>query len=372
MTIFRTRVALHERVIVHEDERPVRYLTPGKHWIVAPFRRVRLLRLDTRTHVASLRAEQLELVPSEDLRILRLAPHERAVLVERGRPIRWLGTGEHQVWTVDRSLVGERLVASVEVEILDTSTVGAEPLSADRAALAPSLDYVEVTVPQGAVAVRYVDGVLDEILSPGRHAAWTTQRSVKLGVIETRQRVLAVGGQEIMTKDRVTLRLNLSAEYRVADPRRLVTVASDADEVLHLAVQLAAREAVAGRTLDELLASRDTLAGELAGGVARRAEAVGLEVHSLALRDVILPGDMKALLNRVIEASKEAEANVISRREEAAATRSLAQTAKVLADNPVLMRLKELEAYRDLADKIGHVHVVLGDGAVPTLQLKGS
>ncbi|RYD74807.1 MAG: slipin family protein, partial [Verrucomicrobiaceae bacterium] len=81
--------------------------------------------------------------------------------------------------------------------------------------------------------------------------------------------------------------------------------------------------------------------------------------------------EMKDLLNRVIQAQKEAEANVILRREETAATRSMAQTAKVLAENPLLVRLKELEAYKDLAAKVGQVHLVLGEGAVPTLQLKG-
>jgi hypothetical protein len=70
------------------------------------------------------------------------------------------------------------------------------------------------------------------------------------------------------------------------------------------------------------------------------------------VKDVVLPGEMKALLNRVIEAQKEAEANVILRREETAATRSLAQTAKVLGENPLLVRLKELEAYKELAAKV--------------------
>src|SRR5262249_53123899 len=101
-----------------------------------------------------------------------------------------------------------------------------------------------------------------------------------------------------------------------------------------------------------------------------RATAVGLELLSFGVKDVVLPGEMKALLNRVIEAQKEAEANVIMRREETAATRSMAQTAKVLAENPLLVRLKELEAYKDLASKVGQVHVVLGEGAAGGLQLK--
>jgi regulator of protease activity HflC (stomatin/prohibitin superfamily) len=104
--------------------------------------------------------------------------------------------------------------------------------------------------------------------------------------------------------------------------------------------------------------------------VAERAAAVGLELLDLGLKDLVLPGEMKALLNRVIEAQKEAEANVILRREETAATRSMAQTAKVLAENPLLVRLKELEAYKELAGKVGQVNLVLGTGVLPQLQLK--
>jgi regulator of protease activity HflC (stomatin/prohibitin superfamily) len=104
--------------------------------------------------------------------------------------------------------------------------------------------------------------------------------------------------------------------------------------------------------------------------VAERASAVGLELLDLGLKDLVLPGEMKALLNRVIEAQKEAEANVILRREETAATRSMAQTAKVLAENPLLVRLKELEAYKELAGKVGQVNLVRGTGVLPQLQLK--
>jgi regulator of protease activity HflC (stomatin/prohibitin superfamily) len=147
-------------------------------------------------------------------------------------------------------------------------------------------------------------------------------------------------------------------------------VARAPDDMLYLAMQLAAREAVATRTLDELLGSREDSEAEMHQAVSARAETVGLELIRFGMKDVILPGEMKTLLNRVIEAQKEAEANVILRREETAATRSLAQTAKVLGENPLLVRLKELEAYKELAGKVGQVHVVLGEGGLTRLELK--
>jgi len=107
----------------------------------------------------------------------------------------------------------------------------------------------------------------------------------------------------------------------------------------------------------------------MAEQVGVRATAVGLELLGFALKDVIPPGEMRTLLARVIESQKEAEANVICRREDTQATRSLAQCSKVLAENPLLVRFKELEAYAELAAKAGQVHVVLGGGGMKGLQL---
>ncbi|MCA2977062.1 MAG: slipin family protein [Myxococcaceae bacterium] len=364
-------INLTERAFVVIDGVPQRYLTPGVHRVFAPFSRVKVETLNVSGLLAELDERRLALVPQGDLTVLTLADHERALVRRRGRPVHWLGAGVHQVWTVER-LIDRRTAAVQElvtVEVFDTSGVEAAPLPPDVAALAKGRDYVEVLVPAGSVALRWVDGALDQVLPPGRAAAWSTRRTVQFTTIELKERQLHVTGQEVMTKDRVTLRLNVSASFRVADPRRLALVARAPDDVVYLAMQLAARDAITIKTLDELLLARDELAQEMAPAVRARAEAVGLELIELGVKDVVLPGDMKELLNKVIEAQKQAEANVILRREETNATRSLAQTAKLLADNPLLLKLKELEAYAELAGKVGQVHVVMGQGGLPTLQL---
>lgn len=350
-----------ERVLVSIDGRPSRYLGPGRHRLWAPFADVKLTRLGTDALVPVLRPEQAALVPHADLRRVVVARGQRAWVGYKGRPARWLSVGEHLVWTVD---------PSVTVAMVDTTPVAAPLLDPREAALVDAADYVEITVPTGAVAARFVDGALEAVLGPGRHAAWTTERSVRFTALDLRERVLEVSGQELMTKDRVTLRLNASVVYKVQDPERLIGVARAPDDVLYLAVQLALREAVASRSLDELLADRDSLAALLLPVVRARAEAVGLALGELGVKDIVLPGEMRTLLNRVIEAQKAAEANVITRREETAAVRSMAQTAKVLAENPTLLRLKELESYKDLAAQVGTVHLVLGDGALGKLELK--
>lgn len=365
-------VGLRERAFVLVNGRAQRYLGPGRHWEWRPFARVQVEKVNATQLLADLDAEQVALVPPEDLQLVTVTPSQRALVMRHGKPVKWLGPGQHQVWTLERTLVGrgsrEQVSRpAVTVELVDTSGIEAVPLRDDVRALVPATDYVEATAAEGSVVLRYVDGVLEAVLPAGRHAAWTTVRKVLLSVTDLRERLLHVTGQEVMTKDRVSLRLNLSASFRVEDARRLATVSRTPEDVLYLAMQLAAREAVSTRTLDELLAAREELAAQLEAEVATRVEPVGLRLLTFGVKDVILPGEMKALLNRVIEAQKEAEANVILRREETAATRSLAQTAKVLADNPLLVRLKELEAYKDLAGKVGQLHVVLGQGAVPTL-----
>lgn len=357
----KVQVNVDERALVIIDGRPARYLGAGRHRVWAPLSEVAVERYPTSALTVELEPAKAALIPEAELRRVTVARGQRAWVSRRGRPALWLGLGQHLVWTIDPSVV---------VEVVDTAAVAAPLLGAAERALVSSADYVEVTVPTGAVAVRLVDGALESVLGPGRHAAWTTERAVSFAVLDLRERVVNVSGQELMTRDRVTLRMNLAAVYRVADPERLVKVAADADAQLYLAVQLAAREVVAARTLDELLADRDAVGAVVTSAVAARAEAMGLALGSLGIKDLILPGEMRTLLNRVIEAQKEAEANVIARREETAAVRSMAQTAKVIAENPTLMRLKELESYRELAAKVGTVHVVMGEGALGQLKLQ--
>ena len=127
-------------------------------------------------------------------------------------------------------------------------------------------------------------------------------------------------------------------------------------------MQFAIREAVATRSLDEILAARDTIDQEVRAFVAERARALGAEVGEIGVKDVILPGDVRALLNKVVEAERVAKANLIRRQEETAATRSLLNTAKLMEDNPLLLRLKELEALEKLVEKVGRIDLHAGPG----------
>ncbi len=367
-------IKLHERGVLVKDGVAERALVPGRH-VVWSFAKVEVVRYDTRALVVDMPGEHARLFDPAELAAVSVGETERAVVVRRGRPVQWLAAGVHLVWTVDRVEVRKdgrvEAVSAITLVVLDAGGVTAEPLREELRAIVPARDYVEIVVPDGHVALRAVDGAVDAELGPGRHAAWTVRRRVAFLLVDLRERIMAVTGQDVITKDKVTLRVNVSATWKIVDATKAHRVAKAPEEALYLAAQLALRESTAGHVLDELLARRELLVDALAPAIKAKAAELGIEVGDVGVRDLILPGEMKALLNRVIEAQKEAEANVILRREETAATRSLAQTAKVLADNPLLVRLKELEAYNELAAKVGTLHVVMGDGALTRLELKG-
>jgi len=363
----------HERVFVWEEGKAARMLGAGKHWLWPTWKTRRLERHDTTQVLATVTIEELGLVPNADIEVVTLGTFERAVVSRAGVPVKWLEPGVHLVWTTAKvSAKGEgvrREVPAITVDRIVVSGLDAPLLTEAVKMLVPPRDRAEVLVPTGFVAVRVVDGRAESVQGPGRHAAWTVAQQVRFELVDVREQVLHLTGQEVLTKDRVSLRLNAAAEWRVVDALKVAGTSKSAADALHLAVQLSLRALVGQRTLDELLAQRETIGELLLPALRERASALGLSIGSFGVRDVVLPGEMKTLLNRVIEAQKEAEANVILRREETAAARSMAQTAKVMAENPLVLKLKELEAWKELAARVGHVNVVLGEGALDKLRL---
>ncbi|MDX8347983.1 slipin family protein [Cognatiyoonia sp. IB215446] len=212
-------------------------------------------------------------------------------------------------------------------------------------------------IPEGHVGVMTLDGTDPTVLTAGAHTFWNVGPKVAVKVVDTRLRSHDVTGHEILTRDRVTLRVNLAADFRVVDPVKAVTKVRDFEEALHRALGLAFRRTLGALTLDALLADKVAVDEGAANAVRAEMAALGVEVGAIALKDVILPGEMRDILTAVVAAEKEAEANVIRRREETNATRSLLNTAKVMAENPVMLRLKELEALEVIAGKVERLTV---------------
>ena len=221
-----------------------------------------------------------------------------------------------------------------------------------------------VQVPAFHVAVLYVDGKLHGVLEPGVYAFWKFGRDLRTEFVDMRLQALEVTGQEILTKDKVPLRVNLNAGYRVTDVVTAFAKQAKPVDFLYKELQFGLRAAVGTRTLDELLENKSVIDRVVAEHIARRVEGFGIEVDSVGVKDIILPGDMKTILAKVVEADKVALANVIRRREETAATRSLLNTARVMEDNPTALRLKELETLEKVTEKIDRISVFGGLDAV--------
>jgi regulator of protease activity HflC (stomatin/prohibitin superfamily) len=212
-------------------------------------------------------------------------------------------------------------------------------------------------VPVQHLGLLYADRAFQSQLVSGIHAWWSFNRSFTSVAIDLRLQTMEVSGQDILTKDKVPLRLNLTAGYRISDPLQASNSLADITGFLYKELQFALRGAVGERTLDGLLEDKGTIDRDIAEYIRQKTADYGLTVESVGVKDIILPGEIKTILSKVVEAEKSAQANVVRRREETAATRSMLNTAKVMEDNPVALRLKELEVLERIAEKIDRIQV---------------
>ena len=357
--IRRVRIGPNERGIVSRRGEYLRVLAPGVHWLADP-------RWALRVDVVSprdvwLEHDELDVIVKagilgDEATVVDLDDEHRALVWIDGRFARVLRPGLYVLWTV---------AGTVRVEVLDVRSLRLEHEKLAVILESPGArEALEaITVEAGQVGLLFRNGRLEATLTPGLHAVWRGVGRVRVNVVDLREQVADIAGQELMTADKVTLRLNAVVTYRVTDATAAAMEVEDYRQALYREAQLALRAVIGTRELDRLLSEKDAVAQELLGIVRTRATAFGVTVGALGIRDVILPGEMKELMNKVTEARKAAEANLITRREETAAMRAQANTARLLETTPVLMRLRELEVLEKVADK-ANLTVVLGEGGL--------
>ena len=358
----RLMVAQYERALVFRERSLERVLTPGVYWLWDPLKRLAVQMCDVNTPELVLpRADVLvaeaRALLEPQVEIVELGDREVGLVYKNERLSGLLAPGTRQLYW--RGPVKVRVeVRDISNECsLDAPTARVLLRALGTAALASNIGVAEV--PDTAVGLLIVDGELREVLKPGVTAYWKYQRNVRVELAELRLQAMEVAGQEILTRDKVSLRLNLTALWQVTDAVKARSVVSNAAEYVYKELQLALREAVGSRTLDELLTDKGAIDREVAAS-AVKLEAGGLAVRSVGVKDVILPGEMKTILNQVVEAEKVAQANLIRRREETAATRSLLNTARLMEANPTLLRLKELETLEKVTEKVDKITVYNG------------
>ncbi|WP_220275265.1 slipin family protein [Emticicia sp. BO119] len=226
------------------------------------------------------------------------------------------------------------------------------------------LPYVRsYTVEAYEKGVLIVDGKFARILEGGTYYWWKNSITIQVAKADMRQLQLEISGQEILTKDKANLRLNAFVQYRIIDIVKAMYENKDYEKQVYVVLQLALREYIGGLTLDELLDKKDSITDFVLKNTADKLVGLGIEIKGCGIRDIILPGDMKDIINQVLMAEKKAQANIIMRREETASMRSLLNTAKLMEENETLWKLKEMEYVEKIADKIGDISVS-GNGQI--------
>ncbi|HPE59003.1 MAG: slipin family protein [Thiothrix sp.] len=376
--LFRQKIIIPEthRGLLFKDEQFVRVLPAGVHEFFDWKRQYSVRLVDI---------QQTLQHGADDKTLLLIDLHPQAFA---GQIQSW-ETGEHEVglvyqdevlkdikapgqrgayWIGQRDIVIRKLDISTDFQLpkaLARLVLAArEPLLSSAAAHA----VTPCTIDSGYVGFLEVDGEQLAILQPGIYAWWAFNRSIEVDEMDIRLQNMEVNGQEILTRDRVALRINLSATWQVREPQTVKALLADHQDYLYRELQLALRTVVSTQTLDELLADKNLLNQQVQETVAAKAGEFGIDLKTVGARDIVLPGDMKAILAQVVEAEKMAEANLIRRREETQATRSLHNTAKVMEGNPVLLRLKELEVLEKVTAQISTLNVYGGlDGVMNDL-----
>jgi regulator of protease activity HflC (stomatin/prohibitin superfamily) len=359
--MFREMIKKNERGLLYKDGDYIRCLKPGKYFfnplidyhvqkmdVTLPFEPYENLNL-------FLKDEELK----KELTIVDVKDHEIAIHFEDGKLVEVLTPGKYAYWNVlvkhEFLIIDKR---NPEIDSKIDASVYRHPLLEEHVEQFEVMSYEK--------GVLFFDNQVQRILEPGRYAFWKGPVEVKLQCVDLRQQQIDITGQEMMTKDKISLRLNFVCQYHVTEPKRVLEIKSF-DEQLYIVLQLVLREYVGTLKLDELLKNKQEVGQYVLQKLKEKEREFGVAFTFAGLKDIILPGDIKEILNTVLIAEKQAQANVITRREETASTRSLLNTAKLMEQNKTLYRLKELEFLEKICDKIGHISLTSGDNLLEQL-----
>lgn len=270
-----------------------------------------------------------------------------------------LATGEYFFWNISEKHT---------FQLIDISDPEMKHVSIDVLQHIGVKHFCKIEVNEGECALLYFDSSFQRVLERGIYYFWNNGVKISSQKIDLRIQQLEVPGQEILTADKVGVRLNFVCTYRITDPVQVASQIKDFSSQLYAMVQLAIRRHVGTFRLDELLAQKNDIADNVLEHLRSQQERLFVEFHEAGLKDLILPGEIRDIMNTVLVAEKSAQANVISRREEVASTRSLLNTAKLLDENETLRRLKELEYLERICDKVGNISVSNGGNMLAQLQ----
>ncbi|MEK3883620.1 slipin family protein [Paenibacillus sp. PL2-23] len=292
-----------------------------------------------------------------ELSVVDVEDHEYALHYEDGRFISLLTPGAYAFWnTLKRHTF--KLADIREPELSKEIGASVQPKLMAYCTMTEIASYER--------GLLFFNNVFQRELEPGKYYFWKGPVSVQVKIVDLRRQQLDMTGQEMMTEDKVTLRLNFVCQYRITDPLKSLEIRGFEEQV-YIMLQLILREYVGTLRLDDLLRVKQGVGTYVLEKLSEKNETFGVEFLSAGVKDIILPGEVRDILNTVLLAEKKAQANLITRREETASTRSLLNTAKLMEENGTLYRLKELEFLEKICDRIGSISLTGGGNMLEQL-----
>lgn len=298
---------------------------------------------------------------AELVTVIDVADNELAIVYKDGKFHYAYASGQYIYWKGLIDITFKKIdISNVEI----TENIPVKILQKTEVALYTRVFKVE----SYEKALLLVDGDFKRILEKGVHYFWDNGVPVTVLKADMRQQQMEISGQEILTRDKAALRINFFTQYIVNDIVKALTENKDYEKQLYIIMQLALREFIGTLTLDEILEKKDSINQYVFENVKDKVDKLGVEIKDSGVRDIILPGDVKEIMNQVLIAQKKAQANIITRREETASTRSLLNTAKLMEDNKMLFKLKEMEYVEKIAERIDNISLSGGNQIVEQLK----
>ena len=346
------------KIIINDNQRGFlfkngkydRMLGAGKHYELFS-REIEVV--DTDREIESYRCDLETLLADKEVAdsvaIAEVGDQEIALHFVNGKFSSILLNGKHAFWSFN---------AQHEFRIADISTPEVdESVPAYIFSRMPTAYYTKIEVMEYQKARLYFDRKLVRILDTGTYYFWKTPVKVEVDFIDTRLTQMDITGQEMLTADKVSIRINFVCNYRVTDYVRILTEIDDFKEQIHVAAQLALREYVGRYKLDEILENKEGISEFVYKRLKEKECSLFVEIVNAGVKDIILPGEIRDIMNTVLIAEKRAQANVITRREEVASTRSLLNTARLMDENRTLYKLKELEYVERIFENVGNISI---------------
>jgi len=342
--------------LVYKRKELKRVLTAGSYWL-GFFENIEVYD-QSKNFYASTELDLLLLNKTfKDLvNLVEVKDNELVLVYQNGNFKQVLKAGKHAFWIGlnNYSFVKTDLNQYEIAENIDRNTLENPQLSG----------YIKVfKVESYETGLMIVDGRLEKKLEPGNYIFWKNSNVIQVLKTDTRQLNMEIVGQEILTKDKAQLRINFSVQYKVINAIVALLENKEFDKQLYMVIQLALREFIGKMTFDELMENKEKISENVLEISAKKAAGLGVELLNCGVKDIVLPGDIKEIMNQVLIAEKRAQANLITRREETASTRSLLNTAKLMEDNTMLYKLKEMEYVEKIAEKI-HTISLSGGGQI--------